>query len=91
MVIAIDPASNETIGFATAITDGVFSGYISLVEVVPEFQGKGIGTMMVKDLLARMSDLYMIDAVCDTELEPFYEKFGMKKYSAMSLRNYLVL
>lgn len=88
VVLATDKATDEVIGFATAISDGVLAGYIPLVEVVPEFQGQGVGSGMISRLLERMRDLYMVDLVCDDELVGFYERFGMKRGIAMSIRNY---
>lgn len=88
VVLAIDDETRAVIGFATAISDQVLSGYIPLVEVIPEWQGNGVGTALVGRLLELMSDLYMIDLVCDSGLVPFYERFGMKQGTAMSLRRY---
>lgn len=88
VVLAVDDETAETIGFATAITDGVMAGYIPLVEVVPEFQGQGVGSALVSRLLERMSHLYMVDLVCDENLVDFYTRFGMKRGVAMSIRNY---
>jgi len=34
----------RVVGFATAISDGVLSAYIPLLEVLPENQGSGIGS-----------------------------------------------
>jgi ribosomal protein S18 acetylase RimI-like enzyme len=34
----------RVVGFATAISDGVLSAYIPLLEVLAEHQGRGIGT-----------------------------------------------
>ena len=35
VVIAIDPTINKVVGFITAISDGVLSAYIPLLEVLP--------------------------------------------------------
>ncbi|MDP7321548.1 MAG: GNAT family N-acetyltransferase [Bacteriovoracaceae bacterium] len=86
IVIAIK--DNKIIGFVTAVSDGVLSAYIPLIEVLPEYQSKGIG----KELLARMknelSHLYMIDLLCDEGLIPYYEKQGMSKATGALIRNY---
>ena len=86
IILAIQ--DNRIIGFITAISDGVLSAYIPLLEVLPEYQSKGIG----KELLARMknelSHLYMIDLLCDEELIPYYEKQGMSKATGALIRNY---
>jgi N-acetylglutamate synthase-like GNAT family acetyltransferase len=43
---------SRVIGFARALCDGVSNGYISTVVVAPDKRGQGIGTEMVKRLMA---------------------------------------
>ncbi|MEO8399030.1 MAG: GNAT family N-acetyltransferase [Ignavibacteriaceae bacterium] len=80
--------NDKVVGFINAITDGVLSAYIPLLEVLPQHKNKGIGTELVKRMLEKLKDFYMIDIVCDESVQKFYEKCGMKKYSAMIIRNY---
>ncbi len=87
-ILAIDDDTKNVVGFINAISDGVLSVYIPLLEVIPEYKNKGIGTELVKRMLKKLKDYYMIDIVCDDSLQGFYEKTGMKKHSAMILRNY---
>ncbi|HFL3236868.1 TPA: hypothetical protein ACG3KH_004337, partial [Clostridioides difficile] len=35
-----------------------------------------------------LGDLYMIDLLCDEELQKFYERTGMRKASGMMIRHY---
>ncbi|MCG7384732.1 GNAT family N-acetyltransferase [Paenibacillus sp. ACRRY] len=86
--LAVDDETEKVIGFIQAISDGVLSAYIPLLEVVPEFQGKGIGTTLTERMLNRLQGLYMIDLLCDTETQPFYEKQGMHRASGMMVRHY---
>ncbi len=74
------------VGFVTAISDGVLSAFIPLLEVLPERQGEGIGTELVRRLLAELEDFYMVDLMCDPELETFYSRFEMVLLSGMGLR-----
>lgn len=76
------------VGFITAITDGVLAAYIPLLEVLPDYQQQGIGGELVRRMLARLSDYYMVDLLCDTELQPYYERFGMRRATGMLARNY---
>ncbi len=86
-VLARDPeAGGRVVGFITAVGDGVLASYIPLLEVLPEYRGQGIGTELVRRLLDRLRDRYMVDLVCDEDLVPFYERFGMVRYGAMILR-----
>ena len=64
------------VGFVTAVSDGVLAAYIPFLEVLPSHQGEGIGTALVRRILDRLDDLYMVDVVCDASLEAFYERFG---------------
>lgn len=86
VVLAKDGA--RVVGFVTAISDGVLSAYIPLLEVLPDYQGRGIGTELVRLLLARLGDLYMIDLSCDEDVVPFYERLGLQRWDAgMGIRN----
>ncbi len=88
IVLAIDDNTNEVIGFITAISDGVLSAYIPLLEVLPQYQNKGIGNELVRRMLKEINNIYMIDLCCDDDLVPYYEKFGMTKTNGMVYRNY---
>jgi ribosomal protein S18 acetylase RimI-like enzyme len=78
----------RVVGFVTAISDGVLSAYIPFLEVLPDFQGRGIGKELTSRLLADLGRLYMIDVSCDEELVPFYEQFGLMRLdAALGVRN----
>lgn len=87
-VIVATDSTKKVIGFVTAITDGVLSAYIPFLEVLPEFQKQGIGAELVKRMLARLEQYYMVDIMCDKDLQPFYEKFGLQPSTGMVKRNY---
>ncbi|MFJ7664883.1 GNAT family N-acetyltransferase [Lysinibacillus sp. NPDC097162] len=88
IVLAIDDNTKEVIGFITAISDGVLSAYIPLLEVLPQYKNKGIGKELVRRMLIELDNIYMIDLCCDDDLVPYYEKFGMTKTNGMVYRNY---
>lgn len=88
VVIALDSKTGNVVGFVTAISDRVLAAYIPLLEVLPEYREKGIGTQLVKKMLVQLKKFYMVDLVCDTGLQPFYRKLGMEKATGMILRNY---
>ena len=78
----------RVVGFVTAISDGVLSAYLPLLEVLPEYQGRGIGSELVRRMLARLGRLYMIDLSCDDELEAFYRPLGFQAWGrGMGIRN----
>lgn len=87
-VLALDRQSGQVVGFVTAITDRVLSAYLSLLEVRPAYRHRGIGTELVRRILDRLRRLYMIDLICDVDLEDFYASLGMRPARGMMVRNY---
>lgn len=71
IVIAIDEDTGAVVGFVTAITDRVLSAYIPLLEVLPAYQERGIGSELMRHMLDRLGGLYMVDVLCDKHLIPF--------------------
>ncbi len=88
VVLALDEESKKVVGFINAISDGVLSAYIPLLEVLPKYQNQGIGSKLVKIMLDQLKHLYMIDLLCDENLQSYYEKLGMNKAQGMMIRNY---
>lgn len=86
--VVIAQEDEKVVGFITAISDGVLSAYIPLLEVLPSHQHHGIGSELVKRMLAQLEDLYMVDLCCDDSLKPFYERFDMRAGVGMIRRNY---
>ena len=88
VVLALDTTSGTIVGFITAITDRVLVAYIALLEVLPEYQHQQIGKALVQKMLEQLSNYYMVDLLCDADLQPFYEQFGMQYAKGMFVRNY---
>lgn len=88
VVLAVDDETGKVVGFITAISDGVLSAYIPLLEVLPAYRGRGIGSALVRRMLDKLSGLYAVDLLCDVGLQPFYARLGMKAASGMMVRNY---
>ena len=65
------------------IHDGGNVAHIEDVVVSKEFQGKGIGEMLMQSLLelAKNNNCYKTILDCSDEVKPFYEKIGFKKTS----------
>ena len=70
--------AGRLIGFGRSISDGAYQAAIYDCAVIPEFQGKGFGTIIIKNILSRISH-------CNTILyatpgkEGFYQKLGFRK------------
>lgn len=86
--LAIDDTSNNVVGFITTISDNILSAYIPFLEVIPDYQGNGIGSQLVTRMLNSLSHLYMVDLVCDEPLTNFYKQFDMFKSQGMIIRNF---
>ena len=88
IILAIDDQSKQVIGFITAHTDKILTAYIPLLEVLPNYQGQGIGQELTQRMLKKLNKFYAIDLLCDEDLQPFYAKLGLKPAHAMLIRNY---
>jgi ribosomal protein S18 acetylase RimI-like enzyme len=88
VVLARDGAAGAVVGFITAISDGVSCAYVPHLEVLPAYQGRGIGSELVRRMLDRLRHLYMVDLICDVDVQPFYARLGMRPFTGMILRNY---
>lgn len=84
-VIALE--EGQVVGFVNMISDGVLTAFIPWLEVRPSFQGRGIGTELMRRIVAEAAHLYSIDLTCDESLRPYYERLGMAALTGMGLRN----
>jgi GNAT superfamily N-acetyltransferase len=70
---------NETlIGFGRAISDGEYQAALYDIAVLPSYQGKGIGKMVVQYLINKTPHCNFI-LYASPGKEAFYEKEGFKK------------
>jgi GNAT superfamily N-acetyltransferase len=75
-------------GFLTAITDGAMHALITLVEVLPSYQGQGLGSRMLHAALDSLGPLYQVVLVTDLQTVPFYEKQGFRQSPGMVLQDF---
>ncbi len=66
------------IGFGRAISDGVYQAAIYDCAVSPEFQGKGIGKMIMDNILSQISNCNVI-LYASPGKEGFYQTHGFRK------------
>jgi len=88
VVLALDTEANCVVGFITAISDGVLTAYLPLLEVLPGYQHQGIGSMLLEKMLEKLNNLYAVDLICDEDLRGYYEKWGFKPARGMIIRKY---
>lgn len=87
VVLSMDDATDRVVEFVAALTDEVQGAYITLLEVLPEFQGQGVGQGLMRRMLdEQLADIQTIELMCDADLVPFYARFGIKPSSGMVLR-----
>ncbi|WP_320172443.1 GNAT family N-acetyltransferase [Maridesulfovibrio sp.] len=67
----------KTIGFARAITDGEYNGVIYDLCVLPEYQSKGIGRMIMTAAMKKLEPLNVILFAVPGK-EGFYDKLGFR-------------
>ena len=67
---------NELVGFGRAISDGQYQSAIYDVVVLPRYQGKGIGRLIVQSLLAKLPEGALSLMYVVPGKQKFYEKFG---------------
>ncbi len=87
-VVALDE-EGAVVGFVTALSDGVLSACVPLLEVRADWRGRGLGRQLVQRVLAELDGIYMVVLVCDTDLEGFYAGLGLRRLPlAMGVRDY---
>ena len=80
------------VAMARAIGDKGLCYYIKDVVVLPEYQGKGLGRMLINELLSFINENGVPETNIFVELcampdkIPFYEKFGFSANEAQRLR-----
>lgn len=89
--VVIARSQDEVAGFVNMISDGVLTAFVPWLEVRPSFQGQGIGTELMRRIVAEAAHLYSVDLTCDDSLRPYYERLGMSALTGMGLRNRSVL
>ncbi|MCE4964806.1 N-acetyltransferase [Staphylococcus haemolyticus] len=70
---------NKVIGFARALSDGVFNAAIYDLVVNKDFQNNQIGMHMLKHILKEIGSLSCIHLISTIDNLEFYQKAGFKK------------
>src|SRR5829696_10244782 len=61
VVLAIDAETTMVVGFIAALSDGVQGAFITLLEVLPDYQGRGIGQKLMERMLQQLSHIQTIE------------------------------
>jgi GNAT superfamily N-acetyltransferase len=70
--------ADRLIGFGRAISDGVYQAAVYDCAVLPEFQGKGIGKIIMNKILSQLSHCNVI-LYASPRKEGFYQTHGFRK------------
>lgn len=87
-VVAV--SNNEIIGMGRLVGDGAMYWYLQEIVVLPEFQGKGIGTSIVNYLLKYITEnteegtFTSVGLTAAPGKDTFYERFGFTKSNGMN-------
>ena len=76
VVFAFD--DDNLIGFGRAISDGTYQAAIYDIAVLPEYQGKRVGTIIVNSILKRIPQCNFI-LFASPGKENFYKKLNFRK------------
>ena len=77
---------NEIVGFGRALTDGIYRGVLWDIVIDQNHQGKGYGTLIIKNLLSSKKikttkKIYLMT----TNKKLFYSQFNFKEVSTQNL------
>lgn len=79
-VVAYD--QDKPVGMGRIVGDGAVICYIQDLIVIPEYQGQGVGQMIMESLIDYVRELkfpdteLMLDLMCAKGRESFYKKYG---------------
>jgi GNAT superfamily N-acetyltransferase len=69
----------KLVGLGNAISDGYLVVYYPHLLVLPEYQGRGIGTELMRRLMARYNGFHQHMLVADGRALEFYRKCGFER------------
>ena len=73
--------NRKLVGYIDCVSNGVTDAYIQDLMVHPDYQGKGIGTDLMNQMIRYLKEkrIYMVSVVFEERLKPFYDKFGFNQ------------
>lgn len=82
--------NDKLIGYVDCISNGITDAYIQDLMVHPNYQGKGIGTELMNQIITLLKEkhIFMISVIYDESLKSFYERFGFFSMIAGQMQTY---
>ncbi len=72
----------QLVGMGRVISDGVITGVVCGLCVLPNYQSEGIGKEMANRIIHHCEQNRVIpQLMCVESLEPYYETFGFEKFT----------
>ena len=84
---------DKLVGYVDTISNGVTDAYIQDLMVNPAYQGQGIGTELMNQIIKILKEkkIFMISVIYgNTDLAPFYNKFGFFQMLCGQMQTYEV-
>ena len=78
--------NSELIGFGRAMTDGIYRALVDDIIVDSAHQKKGLGKVIIKNILKQLDGIDEIFLNTKPELEEFYKKFGFSKAYTITMK-----
>ncbi|MBT8307501.1 MAG: GNAT family N-acetyltransferase [Maribacter sp.] len=78
--------NSALIGFGRAITDGIYRALIDDIIVDNSYQKRGLGKVIVENLLKQLVGIDEIFLNTKPDLEEFYKKFGFAKVRTITMK-----
>ena len=69
---------DKLVGYIDSVSNGVTDAYIQDLMVHPDYQGKGLGTELMNQMITYLKEnrIYIISVVFEESLMQFYDRFG---------------
>ena len=81
---------DKLVGYIDSVSNGVTDAYIQDLMVHPDYQGKGLGTELMNQMIAYLKEnrIYIISVVFEESLKPFYDRFGFSSMLCGQMETY---
>ncbi|PQP86065.1 N-acetyltransferase [Paenibacillus sp. AR247] len=69
---------DRLVGFARAVSDGLFRAYIEDMGVQEDYRKRGLGREIVDRITAELENIHVVSLFCESGLVDFYQQTGYK-------------
>ena len=80
----------KLVGYIDSVSNGVTDAYIQDLIVHPDYQGRGLGTELMNQMITYLKEnrIYIISVVFEESLKPFYDRFGFSSMLCGQMETY---